>query len=192
MIIQIRGTSGSGKTYAMRAIMEDLYRQYGPAKSKMVEGRKKPVAYQFGPVVVLGHYEAICGGCDNVGSAAKVYDLTTEIVREQPRVHVLGEGLLLSEDSKWAKQLKADGHEVACVFLTTPLAKCIEQVCSRRREAGNDKPLNTENTSRRVAVIERARVKLVDCGISCRRCPAGQAPRVVYELLRLHAQREGE
>lgn len=170
MIIQIRGTSGSGKSTVMRCILESL-----EWKSVYKKGRKQPLYYTSGSIAVLGHYESPCGGCDTIGSAKAVFDLVQEL--DYPIV--LCEGLLLSEDVKWSIQLE----DLRVVYLTTPLEQCIRQIEGRRREAGNQKPLNTENTSRRVAVIERSRIKLLERGVKCLRLSANQAPRVILKWL---------
>lgn len=182
MIIQIRGTSGSGKTWVMREVMKRLPGML-ERKPIYVEGRKQPLYYLFEGVAVLGHYEATCGGCDNVGSARAVYDLIHKVYPACGTV--LCEGLLLSEDTKWTKELaKEYPGALRVIFLTTPLEKCLSQIESRRKEAGNDKPLNPFNTSNRVTTIERARGKLEAEGILCRRCSPNQAPSIVINWLR--------
>jgi hypothetical protein len=177
-VIQIRGTSGSGKTTVMRRVMEAL----GPWTSRFQEGRKNPLYYsnQEG-VWVLGHYEATCGGCDTIGSAGKVYELI-RVVQERYKAFIpiiLCEGLLLSEDVKWSSQLE----DLRIVFLTTPPETCVEQIKGRRAEAGNEKPLNTANTLNRVPVIERGRVKLEALGVTCRRAPSEQAVRIILKWI---------
>jgi len=212
MIVQIRGTSGSGKTWAMRSIMSLLgsdwvpfYVDAGVDNGKLVEfeGRKKPLGYYlreydmelgnsrlpiFPPrIIVLGHYEAVCGGCDNIGSARAVYDVidagdvkgcTCRRIIGGAGV-VLTEGLLLSEDTKWTLQMS----DVRCFFLNTPVDKCLDQIKARRQEAGNEKELNHLNTTKRVNTIERARVKLTEAGVWCRRASARQLPELVVNLL---------
>jgi cytidylate kinase len=177
MIIQIRGTSGSGKTTVMREVMKQF--QWNP---RIVKGRKKPLWYQAKQMdlAILGHYEeSACGGCDTVGSARQVYELIQTLNMDV----ILCEGLLLSEDVKWARQMM----DLRVIFLTTPLETCLERVAKRRETAGNDKPLNPANTTNRVATIERARVKLVELGVVCRRCTTEQASKLVLEWVRLHA-----
>lgn len=181
MIIQIRGTSGSGKTTVMRRIMDSL----GFWNGQFVEGRKKPLYYcnDDNPrLIVLGHYEATCGGCDNIGSAAKVFETIHRVcptVEDVTRSIVLCEGLLLSEDTKWSLQLP----DLRVCFLTTDLDRCLKQVEGRRRAAGNTDPLDPENTSRRVSVIERARVKLTEAGVYCRRASPEQAPGMILNWI---------
>lgn len=177
LIIQIRGTSGSGKSWVMRKVMENL----GPWTPYFHPGRQKPHYYGNGRAIVLGHYESPCGGCDTIGSAAQVYQLTKAMTADFPDRIVIEEGLLLSEDTKWAKQHLEDGQELRVVFLNTKLDDCVRQITSRRAEAGNEKPLNITNTANRVAVIDRARVKLKEAGVTCRRAPANQAVRIVTD-----------
>lgn len=169
----------------MRWVMQSFA---GGWDSINIPGRKRPLYYQHRTcrdVVVLGHYESTCGGCDNIGSARMVFEVIRDLLAgtKPPKV-ILAEGLLLSEDVKWSSQMA----DLTCYFLTTPTEKCLEQVKSRRLAAGNEKELNPENTVHRVDVIERARVKLTTAGIACRRCPADQAFRLILDRLRLHAE----
>lgn len=181
MIIQVRGTSGSGKTTAVREFMKTL--DWTPVYK---EGRKKPLYYRCGSVALLGHYEGTaCGGCDTIGSARAVFDLIGSVLNQGVE-HVVCEGLLLSEDTKWTLQLS----EVRCIFLNTPLKVCLQRIQERRRQAGNDTPLNPSNTTNRVSVIERARVKLKRGGVTCVRCSTSIASKTITRWLRLHAQQE--
>ena len=182
MIIQIRGTSGSGKTTVMREVMKGG----GEWKKNYLEGRKKPISYvsESGRVAVLGHYEATCGGCDNIGSAPKIYD---QYQAHSDYQFVISEGLLLSEDTKWTKQLLEEGKEVRIIFLTTETEECLERVRKRRREAGNDKPLKEDNTRNRVGVIERARQKLLALShpnLRIRRAPSTQASKILLNWIK--------
>lgn len=177
MIIQIRGTSGSGKSTVMRQVME----RTGPWSPEYVSGRKKPLycrsVWQGLKLVVLGHYESPCGGCDTIGSARAVFELIDII---HPYDVVLSEGLLLSEDVKWTCQMAG----VRPLFLTTDVERCIEQIKGRREEVGNSKPLSEKNTRNRVAVIERARNRLLEAGIDCRRASPEQAGRLILSWLK--------
>ncbi len=188
MIVQLRGTSGSGKSTAMKRIVETM----GDWQAEFRTGRKKPLFYRscsdWPETVVLGHYESPCGGCDTVGSAAAVYELVRDVRGKFPAAHVLCEGLLLSEDAKWTGILKGDGEDIRCVFLTTPVDRCLAQIRNRRAAAGNDKPLSEDNTRHRVAVIDRAREKLAAAGVLCRRASADQAAGLVLNWLRQAAR----
>jgi hypothetical protein len=186
MIIQIRGTSGSGKTTVMKTVMDLMGNWQAIGKT----GRKKPWYYQsvseWPCTVVLGHYESACGGCDTIGSAAAVYDLIQELQTGENLVpeHILCEGLLLSEDVKWSLQMK----DLHVYYLDTPLSTCLKQIESRRAEAGNTKELNPANTTNRIRTIERSKVKLLEAGVSCYECSSSEAPELILNQLRLHAQ----
>ena len=184
-IIQVRGTSGSGKSTVMRAVMKQLGEFHGVT----VAGRKQPMYYQLDwrhgsskPVgfdlCVLGHYATACGGCDTIGSAKAVIELIDSMKHWDV---ILCEGLLLSEDVKNTLTLPIDRLKV--LFLTTPLDTCLERIKGRRATAGNDKPLNVANTSNRVATIERARARLEDAGVFCRMATSEQAPSVIMAWL---------
>ena len=178
MVFQIRGTSGSGKTWVMRRVMGYLDLKPQRVDSWRDKKRRQPLYYydERRDTAVCGHYESACGGCDNVGSAAAVYELYQKI----PQAVILSEGLLLSEDVKWTSRLASEGIPVRIVFLATDVERCVEQIKNRRRAAGNTKPLNEANTRNRVAVIERAHAKLLEVkNVTCRRASARQAYKIL-------------
>lgn len=185
MIIQIRGTSGSGKSWVMREVMKLLTRVAAVHAPK----RKQPLYYVYElpgvkpspTVAVCGHYESPCGGGDTIGSARQCYDLIKDLAARHD--FVLCEGLLLSEDTKWTHQLQHEVGDVRCIFLATPIDTCITQIKQRRAAVGNEKTLNETNTRNRVEVIERARNKLALVGIRCRSCSSGQAVGVIEHFL---------
>jgi hypothetical protein len=110
------------------------------------------------------------------------------IEKHSPRV-VLAEGLLLSEDVKHTVSL----GDVRVIFLTTSTDQCLIQVKSRRLEVGDTRPLDSEKANgnptaqqrlvRRDQTIERARVRLLEEGIICRRLSANQAVGIVQGWL---------
>jgi hypothetical protein len=179
VILQLRGTSGSGKSTAMRAFMSLVEETSGPWTPAYAEGRKKPLYYRHlqRRLAVLGHYESQCGGTDTIGSAREVFELIQSLPAKIE--HVICEGLLLSEDVKWTSRLP----DCTVLFLNTPLETCLRQIEGRRKEKGNEKPLDPKNTVNRVATIERARVRLTEAGVRCIRCSPRQAPGKILELL---------
>lgn len=182
MIIQVRGTSGSGKTYVMRRIMDCV----GDWQAEYVPGRKRPLLYQtlegseWGKLVVIGSYEAVCGGGDTIGSARAIFDLIQDVEQRLNPDVILCEGLLLSEDTKWSSQLQ----DLKVYYLSTPLERCLAQIQQRRLATGNEKELNPANTTNRVNVIERSRLKLEELRVWTRRCAADQCVRLILERLR--------
>lgn len=162
MIVKIHGTSGAGKT----TIVNDIF-----TSARMVATigpEKRPEAYRVEhpalkrPLYVLGPYVNKCGGMDGVTSVERQIELIEKYVEEG---HVLYEGLLLSTyygrlgaiTEKW-------GNRHIFAFLNTPIDTCIARVKLRRAEAGNLKPLNEDNTRKRVIPINALKKKLIAAG----------------------------
>ena len=141
VIINPRGTSGSGKTELVRRIITD----YGWGRGGRVEpvhrgGRERPIAYRLRhplggrPLVLLGHYEATSGGCDTIratdGGLDEAFRLASNYAA---RSHdVLLEGLLLSGEHQRSTAL-GKVHELYVLRLDTPLDCCIRNVIARQR-----------------------------------------------------------
>ncbi len=134
MLIQIRGTSGSGKTTIMRSIMQTL--MWNP--TYVLEGRRKPTYYvscgDVEGIAVLGHYESVCGGCDTF----KGYSQLLTAVRHASACCplVLMEGLMLSDDVLQTVKMHEECGPTQCYYLVTPLPLCIERVKGRREAKG--------------------------------------------------------
>lgn len=183
-VIQIRGTSGSGKSTAVQEIITANL----VMTPKYVTGRKRPLYYDGlslkGTIAVLGHYEIPCGGCDTIGSVPQVFDVLDKL---SPYQFVLCEGLLLSEDVKWVLAFREKGFDFKIVFLTTTEAQCLDRVRRRQQDKGRE-PADPERVrrklTRRIETIERARLRLVDAGVSCFRMPQSQAVSTILRWLK--------
>jgi hypothetical protein len=178
LVAQVRGTSGSGKTWVIQQVMAAL----GYWEPVYCPPRRRPLYYLSElDVAVLGAYETPCGGCDGVGSAQKVYDLIRSMATDCYPKAILAEGLLLSEDVKWTSQLR--DFDLRVIFLATPLEVCLRQVELRRRQSRNEKSLNPKNTANRVRTIERARSRLQAQGVFCPLAYPDQAVRIILGWL---------
>lgn len=178
MIINIRGTSGSGKSTIIRSVM-GMFPVITPTR---IEGRRQPTGYWLGDqgdsrrVYLLGHYESACGGCDTLPS----YDVIYDMVRAAAGIgHVLFEGLLVSEEVKRTKELE----NLLVVQLTTPIEVCLEGIRERRRARGDERELNPANTTNRVKTVERACQLLREHGIAVETLDRESAAIRVMELL---------
>lgn len=159
-ILNLRGTSGAGKTHIVRRLME----QYATKTAHHIPGRKQPIGYTFSgytgdrahltapPLFVAGHYEGGeggCGGCDNLSQGLDyIYDLIREHANQGE--DVVYEGLIVASDWRRCAAL-AKEHRVLVIGLTTPLRSCLESVQSRRDKRAAAKglvaePLNPKNT----------------------------------------------
>ena len=145
MIINIRGTSGSGKTHLVRQFMESRSPQ-----PILDERGKKIEAYELaGGWFVIGSYENVCGGCDNFSSVPPSFvgntmDYVDFLVRRYAeRGNVLFEGLIVSNvwggirsRPRW-EELARDYPPAIFLFLDTSLELCFQRVLAR---SGGRKP----------------------------------------------------
>lgn len=204
-IINIRGTSGSGKSTAVRAIMNlaiEAATKTGRLGANpyyadpMVFGkkRKNPLFYLLEfpghpDVAVLGHYGADCGGCDTLPDYAFIMELIR--TRYQEGAHVIFEGLLLSHDKKQVTALWEwlGKKDFTVLELTEPLEVCLASVRERRARKGQDpNTFNPANTVRRHAEVIRASQQLEERGIPVRRVSRAECVPTVLGLLGLRAE----
>ena len=141
VIVNPRGTSGSGKTELVRRLLADYgWGRDGHGEPIRRAGRARPMGYRLRhprggrPLAVLGHYEATCGGCDTIratdGGLGEAFRLAAE--HASGSHDVLLEGLLLSGEHQLSTDL-ARAHELHVLRLSTPLDRCVRNVVARRR-----------------------------------------------------------
>lgn len=185
MIITIKGTSGSGKSTIVREIMK----LYPGARMKWrLEGRKQPVCYQLGiteegarGLVVPGHYETACGGCDTLPS----YDFTMDLVRraDDAGFDVLYEGLLLSGDVKRTTALHQEGRKLIVFAIDLPLEECLASVNARRRQKKSDAPdVDPKTTTAKWRGVRLAMERLKAAGVETH---WGTRQQVLFSIARL-------
>lgn len=145
MLINVRGTSGTGKSWVMYQLMERYNAE--PITDETLPSRSKTSGYTMadGNVAIIGRYESACGGCDTIKSPALVVERLEQFYREFPIV--IFEGLVVSHTfqryADVADRYKEEtGEETHFLFLDTPLKKCIGRVRKRRHERGNTKPFD--------------------------------------------------
>jgi cytidylate kinase len=142
MIINIRGTSGSGKTW----IVEQLREQFDIYTHVKQEGRVMGYTNPDYTMFLVGRYESDCGGCDTI----KLQDDIVDRVRRFSELgkHVIFEGLLVSHIyGRYAELCREyPPGTYKWLFLDTPLGICLERVAERRKAKGNMEPLNPYHT----------------------------------------------
>ncbi|RKZ06169.1 hypothetical protein DRQ25_14520 [Candidatus Fermentibacteria bacterium] len=165
--LQICGTSGSGKTTIVRAVMEDCGAEpiewitYQKRDSKVAgwdankNGVGKPLIYAGDHpdgyrLYFLGSYETVCGGCDTINGVGIVADVLQYLHDEEASGICIFEGLMHSHMvgtiGAKQKELGSENHQRA--FLDTPLDVCLARVIQRRRDRGQSKPFNPANTQK--------------------------------------------
>lgn len=201
-VINLRGTSGSGKSTAVRAIMNlaikvavgtgrEGVKPFFADPQTFGKKRKNPLFYLlefpgFPDIAVLGSYGADCGGADTLPT----YDFIMGLVRERHSEgqHVIFEGLLLSHDKKQVTALHEwlGKKDFTVLELTESLETCLASVRERRARKGQDpNTFNPENTIRRHAEVIRASTILEERGIPVRRVSRADCVPTILELLGL-------
>lgn len=150
MILDVRGTHGSGKSYIAHQLLSYGYEEivgYNEYKKKeSILGYSVPSL----DLAIVGKYETQCGGCDGVGSSDEVCRRVRVFAKNYR--HVVFEGILVAHTFQryhtLAMELVKDGYPYVFAFLDTPLQTCIERVKARRVAKGNNKELNPNNITR--------------------------------------------
>lgn len=190
MIINVRGTSGSGKTHLMKRVLA----LYSGSKLRFKQdGRRQPTGYLLGrgtdqppgpSLFVPGHYEVACGGCDTLDGYETIYGMVREA---HANGHdVVYEGLLISGESTRPIALHQEGAPLHVIALSTPIDICIASINQRRWAKNPDKPpVKEKNTRAKLRAVELALIKMVDAGIPCEVLSRDAAFERVRELLKI-------
>lgn len=179
-IINLRGTSGSGKSYIVRHIMA----QYHTRVPEMVPGRKQPLAYTCSRVgwpslYVVGHYETACGGADTIGYSANSrlldydgelrggLDLIYHMIHNATlrKENVIFEGLIVASDTARCINLKKT-NDLMVVGLSTTLKDCMASIQDRRDARGDDRPLSSKNTEAKFKALLTQRARFREAGVN--------------------------
>lgn len=161
MIINIRGTHGSGKS----TILRNLINYYDSVPDN--RGERKPHGYKlespYGIIWVVGSYERECGGCDTIQPYSLIWP---RVVEYSETGHVLFEGALVSNSyGNIGRDSECYGSEFVFAFLDTPLDVCIQRILKRRTERGNTKPFDPNKSVVRIYNSnQRVMEKALDLG----------------------------
>jgi thymidylate kinase len=168
MIVNLRGTNGSGKSTVARGLImvDPEARIVYLAEYKTEAGAERWVPGYHVPkldLVVVGPYRTDCGGCD----AIKTQALVKEAVRKAASLttHVLFEGVIVSTlfsgYLELSKGLVADGRTpLAWCYLDTPVEECLRRIQVRN----GGKPIKEDLVRQKVRAIEGTRRKAQEAG----------------------------
>ena len=183
MIINIRGTNGSGKTHLARQLIGpdampiDLVQYPSPTKrepdrQRWVEGWGTP-----GGFLAIGSYRQDCGGMDTLPSF-EVQQQAVEFaalnsMRTGHPEHIVCEGVLASTVAgSWLEFFKKCYYSTdnrvqpIIAYLDTPLELCLERITARQIAAkGEAREIKTEQVAAKVKAIAATRARFDAAGI---------------------------
>lgn len=176
MIINIRGTSGSGKSHLVRLIMA----RYHQRIRIMEDGRKQPIMYLLNrneetvgkPLIVIGHYESDCGGCDTISKMDKIFDLVRQAHKQ--KADVIFEGLLISADVNRVGALHEESLPLTVMAIDLPIDECLSSVNGRRRAKAERTSkeykgdVNPKNTISKHKGVQQSMKRLRNRGVDTR------------------------
>lgn len=130
MVFQIRGTSGSGKSWVVRQLFNRY--SFSEVKSKgIIMGYYCKELNLF----IVGKYTTSCGGTDTIKTQDEICSRVEKACEKG--WHVLFEGLIASHIAqRYADMYFRHEGEAYFIFLDTPFDSCVENILKRRAEAG--------------------------------------------------------
>lgn len=147
-IVNLRGTSGSGKSTVAFTMMKNLPTEPLNGSDGKVKGYRVDASSEGieAPIYIIGKYTTACGGLDTVNTQLDAAERSVKAW--ELGGHVLCEGLLCSAAGpKGALTIgiHATGEAVFAI-LDTPVEVCLDRVRARRLARGDERPLNEKNT----------------------------------------------
>jgi predicted ABC-type ATPase len=182
LIVNVRGTHGSGKTTLVRRVMS----QYKRCKPIFIDGRRQPIGYVCDKkLFVAGHYEGeASGGCDTIPKVDLMYGMIQKYAKRG--LHVLFEGILAQHSVPRILDLKERGFRVHIVLLDIPVEKAVKSVKKRRAVRGDVRKFDPTNTIRESRVVQNSSRTLKANGIRVSRHATRKSARArVFDLLEL-------
>lgn len=158
MVVNLRGTNGSGKTTVAKGLI--LRYQMTPLYDEASKGRQRAWGYtaqhaDLYPLFVLGDYEGDgkCGGCDRISKQDEVCFLVREM--HNRGFDVLFEGVVVSTIFERYVQLSKDVGGMVWAFLDTPLAVCLNRIQARN----GGKPVKVDQIQDKWTTMRRIQTK---------------------------------
>ena len=182
--INVRGTSGSGKSELVRQLMQ----HFPVKKPHKIKYRKQPIGYTLerpdgDPLYVVGHYEELCGGCDTIIGLDAIYDEIEAAILDL-EMDVIFEGLIVCSDVERCISLK-NIADLLVIELDMLLDDCLYNIETRRFIRGNNKPVNPKHTVAKMDQLVPQRKKFLNAGVDFRLLDFKWAIADVREFLNL-------
>jgi len=200
--LQIRGTSGTGKTTIVKQLMMDSEAQPDFINEGEFDDIKrippgKVLAYRGHyaevPLIFLGSYEAVCGGCDTIPSVHITAKLMSEYLKTEECIVVM-EGLMISHmlGTVGAAQAEHGKENGILAFLDTPLDVALVRIQQRRDDRGEKRPFNPDNTIKDFDAVRLSEAKALRDGFRVQTIPYEHPmPAVANMIATLHREIKG-
>lgn len=165
VIINLRGTNGSGKSTVARAFPGEGVTL---APFSTPKGKLRHVVGNYSKefdLIVVGPYRTECGGCDAIGTQDQVCESVASAAGLAE--HVLFEGVIVSTLFERYRKLSLRLGGMVWAYLDTPVELCLARIAARnggkpiKEELVRDKVRSIEST-RRKALAAGERVEIVD------------------------------
>lgn len=178
MIINIRGTNGSGKS----TVVKTFLRRFPHTELFGALGPRRPEAYKVRIpghwLYVVGPYQAITGGIDSLPLSAE--EIVALLEKYRKIGDVIFEGVVISTyHGKIGEWLVTHKRVALVIYLDTSLKDCLEGLAVRGSE-----PRGTKNVEAKIKMIERTRQRFEQAGVKTELCARNVAVDIVREWLR--------
>ena len=164
LVINVRGTNGSGKTQ----LMYDFLHEFGSTPLKNKKGKVWAYRVHFEPTFyILGRYEKLDDGCDTISG---MHEIADRIRKLAAMGDVLFEGIRVSMLSQAWVDLAKSMPQAHFIFATldTPWKRIVKQIRKRRKEEGFEGKYDVSNVAIRRKAVLAAHERLEKAGMDTR------------------------
>lgn len=169
MIVNPRGTFGSGKSTIVRRVME----RYATREPAYAPGRRRPygwtcIADGHPNLWVVGDYnDSPCGGADTI---PKIEDIMGQVrnAAEMGYDVIYEGGTLAAHDRRRIAEINKT-YPVTTICLLIPVDQAIAGVMERRAARGDERPFDPKNVHKEHRVTELSARALTDMGVTVKR-----------------------
>ena len=192
MIINIRGTNGSGKTTVATAVVPPaaserfLLHEFDHTSKKTGRVSKKQViGYRSAEgVILVGRYDTACGGCDGIATIAATVESVKRAAALPGAKAVIYEGLLTSglyqSFVDLALHFREAGRDHVFAYLDTDLEECIRRTRIRTQKTAD---WNDGNVRSKHSAVLRTRERALQDGHMVMDVDTDSAPSVIRSMI---------
>jgi len=187
VLINIRGSNGSGKSYTVRKIIENF--GTGVLKTIDVPSEKHGTItfpyYEYDDFFLLGSYERDCGGLDVIRDFYVIAPMVKDLIRTKS---VIMEGILwssvFSAMYRLDRELRAMGHVSVWCGFNHPCELHLERIMERRARAGKFEPMQIKHVLEKIKSTEKGLNHAIFYGANVLIGPTEYLAPIVADILK--------